>query len=167
MTAIIMGIMLVGFSFTFFALPFAGIDLLIDAVGYLLIFNAVRPLRKLYPAFKGSVSTSLLLVVVSSLELFFPWGPLYAIRAMADAFLLLCLARGFYRLFCQQDKLAVGRVIATVLGLNAAASLGAALANVMGLPQAGLLQGACALAHWMLIFTLLVLLVKPPLLTND
>lgn len=92
------GIILAGFVFVFFALPFAGIDLLIDAVGFLLIFNGVRPLARLNRAFRPCPALSLGLTAVAALQLFTAgWAALCLglLRAAGQAALCLLLGHGF------------------------------------------------------------------------
>ncbi len=76
-----------GFCFVFLAVPVAGLDILIDAVGYLVVFNALRFLGKLYPGrcFKVSAVLSLVLVAVCAPQLFIKEGSLVLWLAAARA----------------------------------------------------------------------------------
>lgn len=70
MQKIAVTIVAVGFVFVFYSLPAFGIDLLLDPVGFLLIWNGLRALRKRTSAFSIACVSSLLLIFVSSLQLF-------------------------------------------------------------------------------------------------
>lgn len=70
------GILLIGFVFIFFRLDFAGVDLLIDAVGFLLIFNGANALRRIEgkdgngKLFGCAVPLSVAMVATSAIQLF-------------------------------------------------------------------------------------------------
>lgn len=119
-------IMLVGFVFAFFSVRLAGVDLLIDAVGFLLVFNGVRPLQKSLPGFGQSSWCALALVLVSALQLFlggFALLILGLLRSALEVALYLMLMGGFSRLLQAEGR---GRA----LPLWRAAALLCALAAV-------------------------------------
>ena len=90
-------ILLAGFVFIYFTLPFSGIDLLIDAVGFLLIRNGLRGLQKTGVTLGPAVSICLVLVAIAAGQLFV--GGIFIVilavlRAMAEASLLFFLMQG-------------------------------------------------------------------------
>jgi hypothetical protein len=92
-----LGIILAGCVFITFALYFAGIDLLIDAVGFLLILNGAHTLTKYGDRFGPCVPLCLGLVVVAALHLFFGGAAGLVIglaRACGESALFLLLAHG-------------------------------------------------------------------------
>lgn len=99
-TAILL--ILAGLVFAFFSLPFEGIDLLIDAVGFLLVWNGVRALQKQTGQFAFGPVCSGALVVVCAAALFVPAGLaanlLLLTRGVLEAALILFLMLGFGRL---------------------------------------------------------------------
>jgi hypothetical protein len=72
-----MAIFLTGLVFSFFTAPAFGIDLLLDPVGFLLIFNAMNTLRKLAGGnvgagyFKVAMFISIALILLSTVPIFF------------------------------------------------------------------------------------------------
>ncbi len=68
--SIALGMMCVGLGFAYFGLLFNGVDLLIDAVGYLLVFNALRALKKIQHRFAGGDVIAGILTVVALAQLF-------------------------------------------------------------------------------------------------
>lgn len=102
MQKIAVGIILFGLAFTFFSIFFAGIDILIDAVGFLFVFNGTWALRKKVPLFAKAACLSLVLVVVSSAQLFafsaLATGVLL-LRLILNLVLMLILGLCFFRLF--------------------------------------------------------------------
>lgn len=117
------GVMIAGFVFTYFSIPLPlldGFDLLTDAVGFLLVHNGIRGLRRsgvqAGPAFtrnaKGKIKkikaekqgfglasfSCFWLVFVSAVQLFLSATPLLfatALRAVLEVLLYLSLAKGF------------------------------------------------------------------------
>lgn len=151
------GVMLAGFVFTFFALPAAGIDLLIDAVGFLFIFNAARALRGSGAAFGHAAACSVVLVAVAALQLLAGNGlasVLGPVRAVGDAVLFVLLARGFGRLLAAgaQRRLAAP-ARAVFLFAAGAAVAGAALPAL--LPAAAVFCGIVVLVSHIFILALL------------
>ncbi len=63
-------VMFFGFLFVLFTLPFMGLDLLIDAVGWVLIFNGVRVLERPNGGAGKTAIVCLILCVISGLQLF-------------------------------------------------------------------------------------------------
>lgn len=120
-------ILLVGFIFVSFSVPFMGIDLLLDPVGWLLVWNALRALRLKDRVIGASVPVALVLVPVSALQLFLATGTLSLVLALLqaglEAALFLLMLRGFDALLTQQgakgDRLFAG----IVLGLNVTSAL--------------------------------------------
>lgn len=130
------GILLVGYVFVIFALPAFGIDLLIDAVGFLLIFNAARALRRTEPAFAFAPWVALALVVVSALQLFLSGAALVALailRGLGEGLLLGLLARGFGRMLAAEGKPRAAVLARAGLLLCAAAALGWGVYTCWGL----------------------------------
>lgn len=94
------GIMLAGFVFVFFALPFAGVDLLIDAVGFLLVWNGLAALQKLDKTFGAAPLVCLALVAVAAAQLFFEGAAaqvLRAVRVAGEVVLYWQMLKGFAR----------------------------------------------------------------------
>ncbi len=90
-------ILLAGFVFIYFTLPFSGIDLLIDAVGFLLLWNGLRGLQKAGVNTGLAAPLCLLLVLVASGQLFVG-GAFYTVltvlRSLAEAVLLFFILQG-------------------------------------------------------------------------
>lgn len=104
MRKIPLGVLFAGYLFVLFAIPAFGIDLLIDAVGYLIIFNALRFLSKLYPKFAPAVPVSLVLTLAAAAHLVLQmYGTTLALfiwlLPLLDAVLLALLLRGFAHMF--------------------------------------------------------------------
>lgn len=101
------GLMAAGFVFVFFSIPVAGVDILIDAVGFLLVFNGLRPLAKLHPHFRFSPAVSLFLVVVTAAQLFLPASlarTATIMRAAGETSLYILIANGYGRSFLAGGK---------------------------------------------------------------
>lgn len=116
-----------GFCFAYLTIPFAGIDLLIDAVGFLVVFNGLRFLGKLYqPHFRGGKLASLVLVVVSALQLFLKEGlaagTLAYVRAGMEVLLYFYLLLAFWAVLGQIGRPRLRGALAAVLGLAIAAT---------------------------------------------
>lgn len=143
------GIILAGFLFIFVRLSFLGIDILIDAVGFLLIFNGARALQKIgraqtdgllkpgatpvqepapLPAtfgFGAAQGCAIALVFVSALQLFLTGVPLTVLgilRAALEIALFAFLLRGFGPLARQERLRTPGRAAQLALALDMAAS---------------------------------------------
>ncbi len=119
MTKTALIILVIGYVFVFFSIPFLGVDILIDAVGFLLLFNGYRAFRLLDKSFKGAASVSLALVVVAALQLFVSGTAaliLLVLRQIGMALLYVFTARGFVYLFNKIDKKSFSMVIRLVFG---------------------------------------------------
>lgn len=118
------GVMLAGFVLAFFSIEAFGMDLLIDAVGWLLVFNAARALAVWDKGFKPASWLALGLVGVSALQLFFMAGALALVlgvlRVAGQAALFLLLAGGFARLFAAGGQKRLAPVARAVFWLGAA-----------------------------------------------
>lgn len=154
-----LAIMLAGFAFTFFSIPAAGIDLLIDAVGFLLVFNSLRPLKKLWPAFGPSPWVCLFLVAVSALQLFFTGEVslvLTVLRAAGECLLFVFLARGLFAMARVTAHARLAPAVAACAALNAVGAAFSGLLPFMAVPAA--IAGAVLLAcHVALLGALLAL----------
>lgn len=151
-------ILLAGFVFTSFAVEAAGIDLLIDSVGFLLAFNGMRGLARAQPGFAPGGAVCLGLVAVSALQLFCSGAVLAALsvaRALGEAALYLLLLRGFWRML--GNKSPARRPAAAALGLNAAAAPSAALMKLLW-PQAARAASGLLLGSHLLMLAALCLL---------
>ena len=133
-------IMLAGFIFTFFSLPFFGIDLFIDAVGFSLIFNAARALKSWQASFGKAAIAAMALVPLSALQLFFTAAPLALalalLRAAGEAALFYFLAFGFYALLDASKRKAPALAMRFVFYLAAVLTVCGALLP-LALPAAG------------------------------
>ncbi|MDL2324229.1 hypothetical protein LJC61_03635 [Ruminococcaceae bacterium OttesenSCG-928-A16] len=111
MRRIAAAIVLVGFAFAFFTLPFAGVDILIDAVGFLLVWNGVRALQKKDAVYRFAAPCSLVLVAIAAAQVFLGGGVaayavqsglagwvLQGLRLAAEGLLYWQLLAGFARL---------------------------------------------------------------------
>lgn len=121
------GLLLAGFGFTFFSVTVGDLDILIDAVGFLLVFNGVGALRKANKGlFGGTAPVCLLLVVVACLQLFLPFGAMRVIlleaRAALEAILYLLLARSMGRAL-QENQHVLSLVVRGAFLLNAFGTL--------------------------------------------
>lgn len=126
MRRIAVWILIIGLGFAFFRLPFAGVDLLIDAVGWLLAWNALRPLARKENTFGISAPLCLALVAVSALQLFFTGGlstALALLRCGLEIALFAMVARGFGLVLRREGHEADARLAALCFGLCMAASL--------------------------------------------
>ena len=158
------GILLVGFVFALFTLTFFGIDILLDAVGWLLVFNGVRPLERPKGGIGVRASLCLGLVVVSAAQLFLTGGVvallLLGARAALEAALFLLLISLFRNLLASYGRARLAVVFAGVLALSAVASLFPFLVAVLpGATQAaGVLQAAALGVHLLLVVGLLLVI---------
>ncbi len=105
------GLILAGLVFVFFTVPFMGIDLLMDPVGFVFIFNGARALARLAQAAAGPGGgktafgpawvLALVLLALSLPQIFVAGGPAATVlgiaRIVLQAALCLLLAAGFYR----------------------------------------------------------------------
>lgn len=92
------GLIAAGFVFAYFSLPLFGIDLLLDPVGYVLVFNGLRVFQKRGRAFGVAVFWCLGLVALSAAQLFVGGaaaGVLQPLRTAADLVLFLLMIGGF------------------------------------------------------------------------
>lgn len=120
-------LLLAGAVFTVFTVPFAGIDLFIDAVGFLLMFNALRALRLLEPGFGPGAFLCLVLVPVAALQLFLggvAGAALWLLRGLAAGVLCLLMARGFGCMLEKEYGPRPALAARVLLCLAAAAALG-------------------------------------------
>lgn len=181
------GIILAGFLFIFIRLSFMGIDLLIDAVGFLLLFNGARALQKIGRAeaagllpvsganaageaarppatlgFGAAQICAIILIIVSALQLFLlgvPGVVAGILRAAGETALLFFLLRGF------GPMLQNGRLFAFVRLLPAAfaLSMAAAVLSILFLFYTPALTMPALFAAWVFVtaahvFTLVVFL---------
>lgn len=161
-------LLLVGFVFVFFDLPFMGVDLLIDAVGWLIVFNGVRVFRHLWPAFGPIRVCSLALVGLGALALF----PLAGAEVFIQlAYLLVCVlffglaGMGFGGISAasdKTDKLPAG-ILAGLLLLLGLVVLGIFILQLTGLFSGhgtfGTLWSLLRRAEWLLHLLVLAGLV--------
>lgn len=126
-------IMTAGFLFLLdtASITVAGIDLLLDPVGFLLIFNAVRPLKKYGDRFGPCIPLSLALVALSAVQLFLTAGlaaaVVAALRYAGQGALLLCLALGLAALPGVRRSRAKTIALWAVAAVNALACLAMAV----------------------------------------
>lgn len=162
-------IMLAGAVFIFFSLPLYGVDLLIDAVGFLLLFNGLRPYARLYPAFGPAPAVSLGLVAVAALSLFIGGAVgaalLWAL-AGGSALLFLLMALGFGRGLLPAEPRSSGArapiaALAICLGLAAPAAFFPRLAALLP-ALAGALDAAGLAVHLALLAALCWYAINPP-----
>lgn len=128
----------VGLAFAWFAVMVFGVDVLIDAVGFLVAFNGLRPLARLWPKFRGGPLCALLLVAVSACALFVPrqfGAPLQGTRCLLEAALAVVLARGFGQMYRGGPK-AMGRALAAAFYALAALGLAGGAMLLAGLNTA-------------------------------
>lgn len=147
MRRIAAGILLAGFVFIFFRVPVLGIDILIDAVGFLLLFNGARALQKMERAeaalcapdlftppafaFGAAQPIAIALVALSAAQLFAgavtglgSGGGIVGIaRGVLEILLFACLLRGLLPLLKRQGRRALGWALPAALALDMAASL--------------------------------------------
>ena len=121
------GVTLAGFVLAFFSLYAFGLDLLIDAVGFLLVFNGARALAVWAAPFKPASAVALGLVAVAAAQLFFVAGVpalvLGALRGVGLAVLYLLFAGGFATLFEAGRQKRLAAFAKAVFWLAAAGSL--------------------------------------------
>lgn len=118
-TAIVL--MCVGFVFIYFTVPVAGVDLLIDAVGYLLIFNGAWAFRLTNISFKIGALTALGLVPVAALQLFISGNAgsiLELVRNILTFALLGFLMHAFAYELSQEGSSAAAIMCRGIFGLN-------------------------------------------------
>lgn len=157
------GIILAGYIFAVFRVSFGGVDLLIDAVGYLLVFNGAKALRKRNGKFAGAPVMALGLVVVAAIQMF-ALGMMALVLAMlrcvADVLLYLFLQRGYVADLAGDGWHWESGLFRVAFGVNAlaqAAQLGALAAGRW--PLAAVNTAAlCAHAVWMLALLRVLLL---------
>lgn len=110
-------IILLGLLFANFTLLFSGIDLLIDAVGFLLIWNGVSALQKVDPVYGKSGVISIALVVISIAQLFLTntqsiiFMILFLLRICAEGILCWQVTVGFSKLAVQWEKPQYKRIL--------------------------------------------------------
>lgn len=151
MRRIAIAVMLAGFLFTTLSIRAAGIDLLIDAVGFLLIFNAARWLAKLGDRFTPCIPLCLGLLAVAALQLFLQGTALAvlgAVRAAGEAALYLLLWRGFASAPDMGGTPGRRAALAAVFGANALAAAAAGLLALTGPAAAmGIAQNILLATH--------------------
>lgn len=147
------GILLAGFVFIFFQLEFAGVDLLIDAVGFLLIFNSAHALRKIEgrdtegKLFGYPVPFAVALIVVSGVFLFA--GGVFAtiltvLRGVLEIGLFVSLQVAFLVLLRRRAQNLLAYLSSTALLLSAAVSLlGIPAALMVAMPFGAVLASFC------------------------
>ncbi len=153
MRRIAVGILLVGFVFVFFRLAVLDIDLLMDPVGFLLLFNGVRALQKIQRAtaarpqtetdaargetpartfLPGTGPLALVLVVLSGVMIFFPGAPASwstpllvcgAVFYLLQALYFIFLGIGFGALLRAQGRRRLSVLAQVALPLAATACL--------------------------------------------
>lgn len=86
-------IMAIGFAFTYYSIPFMGIDLLIDAVGYLFIFNGLWVFRLQGTRYTLGALCAFALVIIAAFPLLFSSfaSQLFILLRYAFDFILLVL----------------------------------------------------------------------------
>lgn len=164
-------ILLAGFVFAFFQLPFAGIDLLLDPVGFLLVFNGANGLRKLAGAegrgFGPACGVALALVALTAVQLFAGGAVadvLPALRGGLEAALFYLLYRGFAALLEGSGRPGGAVAVTVALWVSMAVAAARAVVGVLRLaagsglpPMAGyLIEGSGYLAQVFLLVTFLL-----------
>lgn len=117
-------LMLAGFVFVFFSVSLFGIDILIDAVGYLLVWNAIRALQRKESVYGFAATCCLALVVICAIQLITSgiiYTVLLVVRPLAEALLYWQLLLGFAR--GAQDQKGLRIACLYTMGLCIAASL--------------------------------------------
>lgn len=178
------GILLAGFVFIFFIIPFMGIDLLIDAVGFLLLFNGARALQKigraeaegllpgtntglLPPAsfgFGAAQPLAIILVGLSAVQLFVGvstgmasgGGIIGIARAVLEILLFLSLLRGFGPFLKNRGLKVLGLAVPIALLLDMAAGVLSILAILFLFVAAPFLFAVNVAAAIIHLFTLAV-----------
>ncbi len=133
-----------GLIFVFFRVEAFGIDLLMDAAGYILVFNGVRALHKAYGGFGISPVLCLVLVPVTAAQLFLSGVPLVVVslvRVAPEMSLFCMMAAGFFKLAKAQGRAALGGCTFALFLAAAAASLLAGLAAVPYFAGIGFFHG--------------------------
>lgn len=169
------GIMLVGLLLVAFRIPFMGMDLLIDAVGYLLVCNglwALHKVQRLYPAWLPGVC--LPLVLAAALQLFFSVGTVLLITQilclLLECILYVAFAAGVVADLRDGQKrqgqgsrraMLPAGVVWPLAGLGVVASL-ALLLHLLWPVPGWPLEILHLLAHLPVMLLLLCLLVWPP-----
>lgn len=123
-TAILL--MLVGFAVVYFTIPLFGIDILMDAVGYLLVWNAVRVLHKKEDTFGFAPTCALVLTAICALQVTtggMVLAAMLVVRPLAEALLYWQLLRGFARLAAAEEKPQLRTICFVVMALCIFASL--------------------------------------------
>lgn len=126
MRRIAAGITLTGFVFAFVTLPFQGVDLLLDPVGFLLVFNGQRAFGKGYGGFKLSQLGALLLMAFSAVQLFVAGGFFVLVsplRRLVEGLLFLAMQREFGAMLRREGWLWDAGFVRGSLLLASAASL--------------------------------------------
>ncbi len=87
-----------GFAFAFFTLRAFGIDLLIDAVGFVLAANAMRAFRRFWGGFPGAAALCFALAALAVAGIFVfgtAFSTVVVLRAVGECFLFGIMAAGF------------------------------------------------------------------------
>ncbi|MDL2254151.1 hypothetical protein LJC49_08835 [Ruminococcaceae bacterium OttesenSCG-928-I18] len=156
------GILLAGFVLALFTIELAGIDILLDAVGWLLVFNGVRPLERPEGGIGPRAALALGLVAVSALQLFFTEGMpavvLAGARAGLEIVFFLLLIGLFRRILHKFGQSKTAGVMAFLLAVNAVAAVFWVLR--FALPAtAAVLTAVGAVTHVLLVLGLLWVLL--------
>ena len=155
-------ILLAGVIFVYFSIPFMGIDLLIDAVGFSLLFNAIRPLRKTRQGFAIADSLCLGLVLVSALQLLFfgiPSIVLASLRALLETLVFCMLAGGLWQMLKRDNAPRLALSIKIIFGLGALFSLSNGIILVAGIQIPAFYGFGAKLYYLMLILSTLLLAI--------
>lgn len=153
-------LMLVGLVFAFFTLPFSGIDLLIDAVGFLIVWNSLRALRLTSSAFATAAWLCLGLVGLSAAQLFssgLAYTAVTNLRLLLEVPFFLLLLKGFLSLASAAGLAKFRLPLLAVFSLYAIASL--LLMTTLYLPAALLFTSLCVSFHFLASAALLVTLL--------
>lgn len=113
-------LVLVGFAVVYFTIPFLGIDILIDAVGFLLVFNGLLALKRQQRLFLFAPQCSMVLVVAAAAQLFASGWLLMALgicRVIAECVLYWQMMRGFKGLAVGAGVAVLAKTAYVVLGL--------------------------------------------------
>lgn len=171
MSTAAIGLMVAGFLFTFYSIPVAGVDILIDAVGYLLLFNAAGALKKLGERrhFKLAPALSFLLVLYSAVQMFLYGGTAVLAgvpRALLELLLFLSLGRGFGRQLVEDNErlmvpAVLCRAVFPVTGLALLIAAVLPCANLFGdiISPAGMLWGQFFMSVVLNILYIVILLL--------
>lgn len=167
------GLMIAGFIFAFFSIPVPmggfSFDLLIDAVGWLLVLNGLQGLRRAHEGFKGGRLVCFGLVVVCTLQLFFDDYRLIlvSLRALLEILLFLRMSLSFSRTLRQTGNV-YSLLARAVFLLNALGTLAWWILRLTARPYTGFAydvfeRTALLIFHLALIALLVALLVPPAL----